>query len=419
MKALKMIIAILIIIFIVISTVLLYLVKNKNISVNVAEDNTNTMSNTVGNPNLENEDTFETAYLNKVELVDNRNKYFVVSNIINSYTNNNYIINKIYSLKKETNIDAFWIEGIRKDTATSTNLMVITDSVKKLFLIINEEQIIQNGISLENLNSINLENINFEENNKFEYKNINDEEYIKFLLKDYLEKTLYNTQLGYNILNEEYKNKKFGSIEKYNEFINLKREALILYNPTNAKQPGDFSSYEEWLMYFNTLKLLEVKEYSIKPYDGYTEYILVDTYDNYYIFNETSVMNYELMLDTYTIGTSTFLEEYSQVTEDEKVELNINKLFDAINKKDYNYVYNKLDIEYKTTNFSDFETFKIVMENNFFKENLVEFDDYTEEGNIYKYFLTITNKAEKDTTEKEVIITMQLGENTDFTVKFE
>lgn len=422
MKTLKKILCILIIVAIIILIVLICFSKSdKNNKDNIKyNENVNiTNSNTSHNPILENEDTYDVSLLNKIELVNNRNKYFAISNIIDTYTNNNFIINKMYITKKATNIDVFWVEGIKKDTNTLSNLIISTDSLNKVFAVINEEQIEQNAYSLNNLNSIDTNKITYNSDNKFEYKNINDEEYVQYLLKDYLIKTLYNTQLGYNLLKEEYREKKFGSFEKYNEIINSNREELALYDTKNIKQAGEFSSYEEWLLYFGRIQLLEVEKYSVKSNNNYTEYTIVDTYGNYYIFVEETVMNYKLMLDTYTIDTLEFLEKYEEVSTEEKGEMNIDKIFEAINNKDYNYVYNKLDANYKNSYFATLESFSTFMSNNLFEKNEVEFDEYEESENSCKYSLIIKDASGQNKNQILMTMIMQLGENTDFTIKFE
>lgn len=422
MKTLKKILCILIIVAIIILIVLICFSKSdKNNKDNIKyNENVNiTNSNTSHNPILENEDTYDVSLLNKIELVNNRNKYFAISNIIDTYTNNNFIINKMYITKKATNIDVFWVEGIKKDTNTLSNLIISTDSLNKVFAVINEEQIEQNAYSLNNLNSIDTNKITYNSDNKFEYKNINDEEYVQYLLKDYLIKTLYNTQLGYNLLKEEYREKKFGSFEKYNEIININRDKLALYDTKNIKQAGEFSSYEEWLLYFGRVQLLEVEKYLIKSNDNYTEYTIVDTYGNYYIFVEDTVMNYKLMLDTYTIDTLEFLEKYEEVSKEGKGEMNIDKIFEAINNKDYNYVYNKLDANYKNRYFTTLESFSTFMSNNLFEKNEVEFDEYEESENSCKYSLIIKDASGQNKNQILMTMIMQLGENTDFTIKFE
>lgn len=51
-------------------------------------------------------------------------------------------------------------------------------------------------------------------------------------------------------------------------------------------------------------------------------------------------MNFTVILDTYTIDLPEFTEKYTKASDEEKVLLNIQKGFTAINDKDYRYVYN-------------------------------------------------------------------------------
>ena len=66
---------------------------------------------------------------------------------------------------------------------------------------------------------------------------------------------------------------------------------------------------------------------------------------------EEEVGKYSVVLDTYTIDLPEFIEKYNSANEKTKVGLNIQKVFDAINNEDYEYVYNKLDNTFKQTNF--------------------------------------------------------------------
>ena len=69
------------------------------------------------------------------------------------------------------------------------------------------------------------------------------------------------------------------------------------------------------------------------------------------------------MLDSYTINTPRFLEEYQKSNEQEKVELTINKVFEALNNKDFKYIYGKLDENYKNAYLFLFIFYKISLYN--------------------------------------------------------
>ena len=64
------------------------------------------------------------------------------------------------------------------------------------------------------------------------------------------------------------------------------------------------------MIYIAKYKPLELKSYKIDKNNDYTQYVLIDNLENYYIFRETSVMDYTVILDTYTIDLPEFLEKY-------------------------------------------------------------------------------------------------------------
>ena len=59
------------------------------------------------------------------------------------------------------------------------------------------------------------------------------------------------------------------------------------------------------------------------------------------------------------------------------------------------------------------------MSNNLFEKNEVEFDEYEESENSCKYSLIIKDASGQNKNQILMTMIMQLGENTDFTIKFE
>lgn len=418
MKNVKILLCVLIVAVVVVSIIMIMIQKKKNS--NYSKEGTNNVGNIVEPSELETKDTFDQSQLEKIELVNDKNEYFAVAEIVKKYTNDNYIITSMYVSRIKTNIDVLWVEVVRKDTATAGHIIVVTDSMNNTYQVINEETIAQKGYNKDNINEFEITEIQKDGNNSFGYKNINDEEYAKALLNDYIEKALYSPQLGYNLLDEDYRKIKFGTVDEYTKFINSKKEELMLYDSKNVKQPGDFSSYEEWMSYFQKVKLLELSKYEIENYNGNTSYIVIDTYDNYYVFQTSSTMNYTVILDSYTVDTEKYLDEYKKADDQEKVEININKVMDAINNDDYKYVYEKLDENFSKNNFSHLSDFEAKMKNNFFRKNDVEFDDYNESGEgTHEYSLTITDSTKTDKRNLEVKAIVVLKSDTDYTIKFQ
>ena len=161
-----------------------------------------------------------------------------------------------------------------------------------------------------------------------------------------------------------------------------------------------------------------IEKYQINEFDEYTEYICIDQYGNYYIFKETGVMNYTLQLDTYTIDSQEFIEKYNKGSEQLKVGMNLEKIFQALNRKDYEYIYKKLHNTFKTNNFPTLQSFEDYMEENFFDMNKIDYGKFEEKSGVYIYEVNITDatEIEENTIEKSFIV--QLNEGTDFAISF-
>ena len=128
-------------------------------------------------------------------------------------------------------------------------------------------------------------------------------------------------------------------------------------------------------------------------------------------------MYYNLILDTYTIDLPQFLEKYNKANSIEKCGYNIQKCIEAINNKDYRYVYNKLDEEFKNNNYQLQEQFENIIKEKLFNSNKVSNASINNEGNTYIYNITVQDIENENNTQNMTII-MQLKEGTDFVMSF-
>lgn len=257
------------------------------------------------------------------------------------------------------------------------------------------------------------------EYNTIQYTNMSNSEVAERYLRSYIQKARYSPNEAYNSLDEVYRNIRFGSFENFKKYLEEKAEELETLDPLAIKDASEFATVDEYTKYINSLKKTGLTKFD-KYTDGDIEYLVcLDTYGNYYIFKISHVMDYKLMLDSYTINTPRFLEEYQKSNEQEKVELTINKVFEAINNKDFNYIYDMLDKDFKKTYFSDYNDFVQKMQNNFFDRNAVEFDEYDETDGVHEYTLIVTDANKIDKRELNLKVFITLRDNTDFTLKFE
>ena len=122
-----------------------------------------------------------------------------------------------------------------------------------------------------------------------------------------------------------------------------------------------------------------------------------------------------MKLDSYTIESQENIQKYNTLTDTNKVSANIRKIIEAINNKDYNYIYNKLNEEYKNNKFPNINQLINYINNNFYDVNLVGNGTAELEANVYIAKIQITsNKSEI----KQVTILVRLLEGTDFEISF-
>ena len=277
-------------------------------------------------------------------------------------------------------------ENLKKE---EFKLMIVIDEKNKTFNIYTSEYISKHNLQeLSNENTFKYTTVENRNYNKYKYKTINDEIYVEDLLKSYTQTIKYNDiDYIYSKLDNDYNNIKFDKIFKYNEYIEEHKKDI---------------------------NLAIMKNYKKQKYEGYTQYICIDQNGNYYIFKETAPMEYTLILDIYTIDLPEFVEKYENATKQEKVALNIQKVVEALNAKDYNYVYSKLADEFKENYFKTYKDFEKYASQTFDVENEVNFSTFTESQDLCTYKITL--KGKNKTITKRII--MRLEEGTNFVMSF-
>ena len=109
-------------------------------------------------------------------------------------------------------------------------------------------------------------------NNIFEYVAVNNEEMCKKYLEDFKQKELNNPQDAYSMLDEEFKKQNFPTFEKYQEYINENKIEI---------------------------EKAEVVRYNVDRDDEYTEYSIIDNYNNTYIIKTTGIWDYTITIYSY------------------------------------------------------------------------------------------------------------------------
>ena len=237
-----------------------------------------------------------------------------------------------------------------------------------------------------------IANISKNENNEYINTTINNQTKTQTYINMYKRLALSVPELAYNYMDEEYRNKRFESIEGFKEYIENNRDNI-----------------EE----------ISLKKYLAENNDNYTEYVGQDKYGNLYIFDEKGILDFTLKLDTYTIPTDKFKETYNTAEDYKKVQMNIDKFFQMINRQDYKTAYSCLAQNYKDNYFKTQEEFEKYVKNNFYTYNKVSYEKYEQKGNkLYIFSIKLEDITGENAEKKEIKIVMQLDDDLNFEMSF-
>lgn len=297
------------------------------------------------------------------------------------------------------NIKAYIANGVFIDRdslkAEQFNIIVLMDTKNDTFLIVPQKYIEQENIKLKEGSSLTLydkETIESNENNKYEETMETEEDMSKEYLNRFRLNLTSDPKYIYNNFDEEYRNKRFGTYDEFTSYINKNKENL------------------------NKIKL---KSYLVNHNEENTEYICKDQYENTYIFEQSSPLNFTIKLDTYTIPTDKFKETYNEAEDYKKVQMNIDKFFQMINRQDYKTAYSCLAQSYKNNYFKTEEEFTKFAKSNFYTYNKVSYQNYEQKGDkLYTFDIKLSDITGEKKDKKEIKIIMQLNEDLNFEMSF-
>lgn len=279
-----------------------------------------------------------------------------------------------------------------------TNMLIKLDLDNNLFSIFLADYIqkykYNEKMSKEDI-KIDNSRINETDNNHFVYNTITDAEIAKEYFEMYKWYFFNNSQRAYNLLQNDYKEKRFGDYQEFQEYVGEMQDRYSSLSLTKYKV--DTEDYEN--IYFKIL----------------------DNYNNCFIIkiNEDNFFEYRIQLDDYTIENEDFNKIYKDATDNKKVYANIAKFFKMLNTKDYKAAYNVLNNTFRTSNFATLEEFKKYAKQNFFDyTEVVRSEDISKNGTYYTCKLIIKegNKAYANEMEKDFIVSLKEG--TDFEMSF-
>ena len=343
-----------------------------------------------------------TDYLNKNGITVN-NIIEVIDNVIGSDLSEeqmndlklNILIDKMYCKESAVNIRTFFVYGNFSNNVEQNEIafqiIVEVDSKNNTFYIYPTSYVIQNYQDEKDLESYTTKLTEIPKNdyNTFTFVNVEDTTVINDYLSNFKSLLINDIDSSYELLDQDYKTAKFENIDAYKEYVNNN---------------------------INYLLTITIDKYKKDVTENGTQYTCIDKNGNYYIFEETTVMKYKVLLDTYTVILPEFAEQYDSLENTKKVAMNIEKIIQALNLRDFKYIYNKLDDTFKANNFSTLEDFEKYMDENYLSIYNVEYTTYNQENETYMQTIILNDKNSDE--QKENTIIMQLKDNYEFVMSF-
>ena len=235
--------------------------------------------------------------------------------------------------------------------------------------------------------------------------------------KESLEIELNNNQIDETMLTDyELVNKYYNNYTKL--AINNSEVAFEMLDKQNKlnKFNNDLNSYKDYIEN-NKEKIINsvITDIQVEAQENYKKYVIQDTYERTYTITEYNYNNYTIALEEYTSEN----EEDIELSSEEKVKSNIEKMFKLLDEKEYSKVYEKLNNEFKNTNFPTLKSFKQYANNAFFDYNMLGQITIEDQGATYVIKVLYKDGTSSAAEKRTKTFVMRLLEGTEFEMSFQ
>ena len=292
----------------------------------------------------------------------------------------------------ESNTYIYEVYLIKDKDVQNKYFIVRTNNSSQTFSLEFINQDIGDIIDLNiNENNDSIKNMGY---NDFEIETMTIDEITQKYFENYKELVMAKPEIIYkDYLEDEYKQKRYGSFEEYDKYVKDNIDQI---------ETSQITKYTTNMTSENKI-----------------EYVCMDQYENIYIFDEDSIMQYKIRFDNYTIPTEKFIDTYKSATDEQKIQMNVNKFVQMINRQDYRNSYSLIDDGFKNNYFKTNEDFEKFIKEKFFLYNSISFKSIDTKGNnTYVIKTEISDITEENSENKEITIVMQLKDNMDFVMAF-
>lgn len=341
-------------------------------------------------------------YINDVLASNYKSTYSVNNQYIYEYVNKNigkeYTITDMYAVDDSDMINTYFVYGTYDNK--EFNYIIILDKYNYTFEMYLSNYLADNNITKTNSATMKTQNISSIKGNNFNtfsYKNIEDEQMVRTYYNEYTKIMKDNPERAYNLLNSEYRSKRFSNLEDFKQYANIR---------ANSDVDRKLSSY------------------SINKVGNYTEITCKDNMNANMTFRVTGVMKYSVILDSYTMNITLFEKEYNEQENNAyRAKICFEEFIECINGKDYKKAYSYLNNQYKQQNFKTEQEFITYIEENWFEINRYIYDTIKTSGQDYIINGSLIDSRKFESYDAKFVdksFVIKLGENYNtFEISFE
>ena len=160
---------------------------------------------------------------------------------------------------------------VNKNTYIICGILILIVSIFVVFSKVKERKFMEDS----NTHFKEYKTIEKYEANQYIPVYVKENDIVKKYVNDYKNKMIFDIEDAYNTLNKEYREKRFGSIEKYKEYVDN--------------------------IMSSSMKSMEIDRYSRDSVGSKRLFNVYDKSGYQYIIKENSINDYEIYLDVYTV----------------------------------------------------------------------------------------------------------------------
>lgn len=307
--------------------------------------------------------------------------------------NYEFYIQEIYEQKLNDHVSQFFVSGrVVNMLGTARELTNLEKQILYFAVILDKEHTTFSITPYTKNQAVTAENID-----------------IPILNRDVQGKTIeinLDNQYRANIFwDEEYEMRRYLEMFLY-EANNFPEDAYMTLNPSYRQEKfQNINEFQQYMIQLN-LNITDVKSYEKYVDSNLLQYVYHFPNNRNVVINRYHAMEFDVMLDTYTIDI------YSTNDENEKDDITIIKqkiqqIIGNLNDKNYQYIYQNLDEEFKNKNFKTLESFTQWIKQNMYEKNEIIIDHIEKNNDIYICQIKIKQAARVAASVKKMQIIIQ------------